>query len=195
MQHNLVEVRRFGGLEDPRPTLVLANRSDLDLSSQITAPGATWLDHRLVEREPMPLATGGFGKEVREAMDARAEHLANEGLARREGQRIILQRNLLRTLRQRELDIAGAELAADTGLPHVKAQAGEYVSGTYRRQITLNSGRFAMIEGRGADGALGFQLVPWSREIDDKLGQHITGVAKSGGGIEWSLGRKRDLGL
>jgi len=191
----IVEVRRFGGPEDPRPTLVLANRSDLDLSSQITAPGVTWLDHRLVERETMPLATGGFGKEVREAMDARVEHLANEGLARSEGQRIILQRNLLRTLRQRELDIAGAELAADTGLPHVKAQAGEYVSGTYRRQITLNSGRFAMIEGRGADGALGFRLVPWSREIDDKLGQHITGVAKSGGGIEWSLGRKRDLGL
>jgi hypothetical protein len=37
--------------------------------------------------------------------------------------------------------------------------------------------------------------VPWSREIDDKLGQHISGVAKSGSGIEWSLGRKRDLGL
>lgn len=191
----IVEVRRFGGPDDPRPTLLLANRSDLDLRQQVTAPGATWLDHRLVEREPMPLAAGGFGKEVREAMDARAEHLAEEGLARCEGQRIVLQRNLLRTLRQRELDMAGEQLAAETGLPHVKTQAGEYVSGTYRRQLTLTSGRFAMIEGRGVDGGLGFQLVPWSREIDEKLGQHITGITKSGGGIEWSLGRKRDLGL
>src|SRR5690606_26036510 len=60
----IVEVRRFGGPDDPRPTIVLANRSDLNLQQQITAPGATWLDHRLVEREPMPLGMGGFGREV-----------------------------------------------------------------------------------------------------------------------------------
>lgn len=191
----IVELRRFGGPEDARPTLVLANRSDLDLQAQITAPGATWLDHRLVEREPMPLASSGFGREVREAMDARAEHLAEEGLARREGQRIILQRNLLNTLRRRELDAVSAELATETGLPQMKAQAGEYVSGTLRRQLTLTSGRFAMIEGIGPDGGRGFQLVPWSREIEDRLGQHITGVAQPGGGIDWSFGRKRDLGL
>ncbi|MBB3810077.1 relaxase/mobilization nuclease domain-containing protein [Pseudochelatococcus contaminans] len=191
----IVEVRRFGGPEETRPTLVLANRSDLDLQSQITAPGATWLDHRLVEREPMPLAMGGFGREVRDAMDTRAEHLAEEGLARREGQRIVLQRNLLTTLRRRELDMVGDQLSTETGLPHVTAKVGEHVAGAYRRQLTLTSGRFAMIEGPGPDGGLGFQLVPWSREIDDKLGQHVSGVARSGGGIDWSLGRKRDLGL
>lgn len=191
----IVEVRRFGGPDDPRPTIVLANRSDLDLQSQITAPGATWLDHRLVEREPMPLGMGGFGREVREAMDARAEHLAEEGLARREGQRIVLQRNLLATLRRRELDAVGAELTAETGLPHVKSQAGEYVTGTYRRQLSLSSGRFAVIEGIGPDGGRCFQLVPWSREIEPKLGQHISGVARNGGGIDWTLGRSRSLGL
>jgi hypothetical protein len=26
--------------------------------------GSTWLDYRLVEREQMPLAMGGFGREV-----------------------------------------------------------------------------------------------------------------------------------
>ncbi|KND16050.1 type VI secretion protein, partial [Pannonibacter phragmitetus] len=191
----IVEVRRFGGPDDPRPTIVLANRSDLDLQTQITAPGATWLDHRLVEKEAMPLGAGGFGREVREAMDARAEHLADEGFARREGQRIILQRNLLATLRQRELDAVGEQLSVETGLQHVKAQAGEYVAGTYRRQLSLSSGRFAVVEGIGPDGGRGFQLVPWSREIEHKLGQHISGVARSGGGIDWSLGRKRDLGL
>jgi type IV secretory pathway VirD2 relaxase len=191
----LVEVRRFGGPENERPTLVLANRSDLHLQNQITSPGATWLDHRLVEREPMPLSMGGFGKEVREAMDARAEHLADEGLARREGQRIVMQRNLLATLRRRELDAVGDQLSAETRLPHLKAQTGDHVAGTYRRQLALSSGRFAMIEGAGPDGGLGFQLVPWSREIENKLGQHITGVARPGGGIEWALGRKRALGL
>ena len=60
----IVEVRRFGCPGDPRPTLVLANRSDIDLARQVTAPGVTWLDHRLVEREAMPLALGGFGREA-----------------------------------------------------------------------------------------------------------------------------------
>jgi type IV secretory pathway VirD2 relaxase len=186
----IVEVRRFGGAEDQRPTLVLATRSDLDLRNQITAPGATWLDHRLVEREQMPLSMGGFGRDARDAMQARAEHLADEGLGRRQGQRIMLQRDLLNTLRRRELDAVGEKLSTETGLPHVKAAAGEHVSGTYRQRLTLSSGRFAMI-----DNGLGFQLVPWSREIERKLGQHIAGVARDGGGIEWSLGRKRDLGL
>ncbi|AZO54386.1 MULTISPECIES: DUF3363 domain-containing protein [unclassified Mesorhizobium] len=186
----IVEVRRFGGPEDQRPTLVLATRSDFDLRSQITAPGATWLDHRLVERDQMPLSMGGFGREARDAMQARAEHLADEGLGRRQGQRIMLQRDLLSSLRRRELDAVGEKLSAETGLPQVKAAAGEHVSGTYRQRLTLSSGRFAMI-----DNGLGFQLVPWSREIERKLGQHIAGVARDGGGIEWSLGRQRDLGL
>jgi type IV secretory pathway VirD2 relaxase len=143
----IVEIRHFGGPEEAPPTLVLANRYDLDLQSQIAAPGATWLDHRLVERDPMPLAMGGFGREVRAAMDARAEHLADEGLASRQGQRLVFQRNLLATLRRRELDAVGEQLSTDTGLPHLKAQAGDYVAGTCRRQLALTSGRFAMIEG------------------------------------------------
>lgn len=186
----IVEVRRFGGPDDQRPTLVLATRSDFELNRQITAPGATWLDHRLVERDPMPMAMGGFGREARDAMAARAEHLAGQGLAQRQGNRIVLQRDLLDTLRRRELDAVGSKLSTETGLPHLKAAAGEHVAGTYRQSLTLSSGRFAMI-----DNGLGFQLVPWSREIDRKLGQHIAGVARAGGGIEWSLGRKRDLGL
>jgi len=185
----IVEVRRFGGPDDQRPTLVLATRSDLDLRAQVIAPGATWLDHRLVERETMPLAMAGFGAEVRDAMTARSEHLVAEGLARQQGQRIILANGLLDTLRNRELNVVGSKLSVEAGLPHIKAVAGERVAGIYRQRLTLSSGRFAML-----DNGLGFQLVPWSREIEAKLGQHIAGVAKDGG-IEWSLGRKRGLGL
>ncbi|PZV36410.1 relaxase/mobilization nuclease domain-containing protein [Mesorhizobium kowhaii] len=186
----IVEVRQFGGLEDPRATLTLATRSDLDLHAQITAPGATWLDHRLVEREQMPLSLGGFGREARDAIQARAEYLANEGLARRQGQRVILQRDLLHTLRRRELDAVGKKLSEETGLPHVTATPGEHFSGIYRQRLTLSSGRFAMI-----DNGLGFQLVPWSAAIEKKLGQHILGVVRERGVIDWSFGRKRTLGL
>ncbi len=186
----IVEVRRFGGADEQRPTLVLANRSDIDLARQVTAPGATWLDHRLVERQAMPLSMGGFGGEVREAMTARAEHLAGEGFARRQGQRIVLQRDLLDTLRRRELSAVGGRLSAETGLSYLQPATGEQVAGAYRRSLTLTSGRFAMI-----DNGLGFQLVPWSPPLEKQLGRHVSGVVRNGGGIEWGFGRKRDLGL
>ncbi|GGI33684.1 type VI secretion protein [Bradyrhizobium guangdongense] len=186
----IVEVRHLRQTGDPRPMVVLATRSDLDLDGQITAKGATWLDHRLAERDPMPLAMSGFGRETRDAMEARAEHLLREGLARRQGRGLVLQRDLLNTLRRRELDEVAAKVSAGTGLPRVNAATGEHVAGTYRQRLTLSSGRFAMI-----DNGLGFQLVPWSREIQQRLGQHVTGLIKEGGGIEWGFDRKRDLGL
>jgi len=152
----------------------------------VTAPGTTWLDYRLVERERIPLAMSGFGKEVREALAARAEHLATEDLARREGARIIPQPSLLATLRQRDVNAAAARLSAETGLPHMPAASGEAVAGTYRQRVALSSGRFAMI-----DNGLGFALVPWTPTLEPHLGRHVAGVAREGGGIEWSFGRKR----
>jgi hypothetical protein len=100
----IVEECRFGSPADPRPTLILANRSDISVDHQVTAPGATWLDYRLVEHKRMPLAMGGFGQEGAHALAVRAEHLAAEGLAHRQGSRIVLQRDLLATLRRRDLD-------------------------------------------------------------------------------------------
>jgi hypothetical protein len=117
----IVEVRRFGRPDDSWPTLVLANRSDIDLDHQVTAPGATWLDYRLVERERMRLAMSGVGQEVRNAMEARTEHLATDGVVRRQGPRIVPQHDLLPTLRRRELDAAGANLSDEIGVPYSSA--------------------------------------------------------------------------
>ena len=94
-------------------------RSDLALEAQVQAGGATWLDRQLLAREPAALSSGGFGREVREAMDARAEHLIGEGLARRQGQRIVFARDLLGTLRRREIEAAAARIIErDRGLPY-----------------------------------------------------------------------------
>ena len=186
----IVEVRRFGGQDDKQPTLVLATRSDFDLDRQVGAPGATWLDHRLVERHSMPLAMGGFGGEVREAMKARTEHLIQEGMARKQGDQVTFQRNLLATLRQRELDEVAGKLSATTELPRVEAVTGEHVIGVYRQRLTLSSGRFAMI-----DNGLGFQLVPWLPALGSKLGQSVCGAIRNDGGIDWTIDRKRGLGL
>ena len=185
----LVEVRRFE-VGAGRARTALAVRSDLTLQEQVTAPGATWLDRQLVGKGASDLADAGFGQEARVALEARAEHLATEGLARRQGQRVVFARDLLETLRKRELETAAARLAAETGLEHRPHAPGEHVGGTYRRQVRLASGRFAML-----DDGLGFQLVPWSPSVEQHLGKDISGVVAPGGGIEWSFGRKRGLSL
>lgn len=185
----IVELRRF---EDAigAERVALAVRSDLLLDEQVKADGATWLDRRLVERTETPLAHAGFGQEVREALSARIDHLSATGLARRQGQRVVFARDLLGTLRRRELDAIGAKLAGETGLPYRPKTEGANVAGTYRQRLTLASGRFAMI-----DDGLGFQLVPWSPSLETRLGKHISGVMSPGDGVDWSFGRKRGLGI
>ncbi len=186
---SIVELRKFDDAEGQR-RVAIAVRSDLDIDRQITATGATWLDRQNIAREPAALSEGGFGAAVRKAMDRRADHLVGQGLGERHGQRVTFNRGLIDTLRRRELEAVGEKLAAETGQPFKRAGSGEYVSGTYRQRLTLASGRFAML-----DDGLGFQLVPWSPSLEKQLGKHVSGVARDDGGVDWSFGRKRGLGL
>ena len=125
-----------------------------------------------------------------EALGRRLEHLANEGMASRDADRLRLAPDLLGRLRRRELETEATKIARETGLTARPVQEGEYVSGVVRRRLTLSSGRFAMI-----DDGLGFSLVPWKPELERQLGRHISGVALPGGGVDWELGRGRGLGL
>ena len=186
---SIVELRAYEDAQGQR-RVALAVRSDLDLGAQVNATGATWLDRQAIAREPVALSEGGFGSEVRQAMDERAEHLIGEGLADRQGGRIVFARRLLNTLRDREVNALGEKLAAETGLPFAQAGTGEYVAGSYRQRFALASGRFAMI-----DDGLGFQLVPWSPSLEKQIGRHVSGVSRDDGGVDWDFGRKRGLGL
>jgi type IV secretory pathway VirD2 relaxase len=186
---SIVELRRY---EDSkaRQRLALAVRSDLTVEAQVKANGATWLDRQLLARGTTSLSDGGFGREVREAMDVRVDFLVSEGLARRQGQRVIFIRDLLERLRRRELDTVGATISAETGLPYHSLAEGESIAGVYRQRVSLASGRFAMI-----DDGLGFSLVPWTPSLERQLGRQVSGMVRSGGTIDWSFGRKRGLGL
>jgi hypothetical protein len=127
--------------------------------------GATWLDQQLIGGGK-GLGDLGFGSEVRSALQQRADFLIEQGLAERRGQRVILARNLLATLRDQELAKAAQDIAAETGLEHRPTADGQRVAGIYRRSVTLASGRFAML-----DDGLGFSLVPWKPVIKQRLGQ------------------------
>jgi len=186
---SIVELRRFDDVQGQR-RVAIAIRSDLDIYRQITASGATWLDRQNIAREPIALSAGGFGAEVRQALERRADFLVGQGFGERHGERVGFSHNLIDTLRRRELGALGEKLSAETGRPFNRAASGEYVAGAYRQRFTLASGRFVML-----DDGLGFQLVPWTPSLEKQLGRHVSGVARDDGGIDWSFGRKRGLGL
>lgn len=186
---SIVELRKFNDARGQRRA-ALAVRSDLSIEAQVTARGATWLDRQAVARDPVALGQAGFGAEVHDAMQRRAEQLIEQGLAERQTRGLVFSKNLVGTLRHREIETLGKQLAGETGKPFNPSAAGEYVAGAYRRRFALASGRFAMI-----DDGLGFQLVPWTPSLENQLGRHVSGVARTDGGIDWSFGRNRGLGL
>lgn len=185
---SIVELRRFNDAHG-RLRMAIAVRSDLPLEEQITASGATWLDRQAVARELVPMSDIGFGGDVRSALLRRAEHLVENGLAQRQGGRIVLARQLIETLRRREVEELSDKLASQLGRPFGKPVAGNTVAGVYQQRFALASGRFAMI-----DSGLGFQLVPWTPSLEGKLGQHLSGVVRSDGGVDWGFARHRGVG-
>jgi type IV secretory pathway VirD2 relaxase len=153
------------------------------------ASGATWLDKQLVARSPEVIASTGLGSEFEGALRLRRQWLLEQRLAREQGGRIAYARNLLQTLERRELAEVSARITRETGLDYAETKPGVRITGTYRRMMTLNSGRFALIE-RARD----FSLVPWRPVLERAKGQAVTGVV-GGEGISWSVGLKRGLGL
>jgi hypothetical protein len=113
--------------------------------------------------------------------------LVEQGLAREHDGRMVYARNLLQTLERRELADVGARIAGETGLGFAETRPGDRLTGTYRRMLTLNSGRFALIE-RTRE----FSLVPWRPVLERARGQSVAGVV-GGEGISWSVGIKRGL--
>ena len=102
---------------------------------------------------------------------------------------MILARNLLGTLRNRELAQAAKDIAAETGLEHRPTVDGQRVAGIYRRSVMLTSGRYAIL----GDG-MGFSLVPWKPVIEQRLGQQVAATVR-GGGVLWEIGRQRGMSV
>jgi type IV secretory pathway VirD2 relaxase len=164
--------------------------SVLNLEKQIGSHGASWLDRELIARERMATADSGFGRQVNNALSRRAQRLVEMGHATAKDGNIHISASTVATLQRQEVERVGQQMARERGLTYVPANAGDYVSGRLAGIASLVSGRFAMIE-----NGLGFQLVPWQPILEKRIGQHITGLQRDDGGIEWTLGRNRGLSL
>ncbi|MDP1680530.1 MAG: DUF3363 domain-containing protein [Burkholderiales bacterium] len=162
---------------------VIELRSHLPIEQQARAVGATWLDRNLVAVGGV--ANHGFGAQVRDAMQYREDFLVEQGLAKRRGKRVVLARNFLGTLRDRELTAVGKSLQDQTGQTYRPLQDGQQSSGVYRRSIQLTSGRFAML-----DDGMAFSLVPWRPVIERRLGQRLNAVVR-GPSVTWNFDRQR----
>lgn len=171
------DAQRLGGV-------AVELKSHLPIERQARVIGATWLDQQLIGGGS-GLSDLGFGAEAKQAMQQRADFLAEQGLAERRGQRVILARNLLGTLRSREEAQAAKDIAADTGLAHRPLADGQRVAGIYRRSVMLASGRYAML-----DDGKGFSLVPWKPLLEQRLGQQLAATVR-GSGVSWEMGRQR----
>jgi hypothetical protein len=163
-------------------------KSRLSIEQQTRAIGATWLDQQLIDGRNVG-GGQGFAAEVGSALQQRADFLVEEGLAEKRGRRVILARNLLATLRNKELAKVAEGITAETGLEFRQPADGKQVSGIYRRSLMLTSGRFAML-----DDGMGFSLVPWKPVIEQRLGQSLSAVVR-GNGVSWDVGRKRGMGI
>jgi type IV secretory pathway VirD2 relaxase len=159
-------------------------KSHLPIERQARVIGATWLDQQLIGGGK-GLGNLGFGGETKDALRQRTDFLIEQGLAERRGQRVILARNLLATLRGRELAKTAQDIAAETGLEHRPVADGQRVAGIYRSSVMLASGRYAML-----DDGMGFSLVPWKPVIEQRLGQQIAATVR-GSGVSWEIGRQR----
>ena len=175
-----------GRLYDARSGGVAATvGSHFSIEQQKSAVGATGLDQQLIAGSKS-LGDRGFGAEVWEALRQRSDFLVEQGLAERRGQRVILARNLLATLRERDIGAVALRIPKETGLAHRPVVDGERVSGVYRRNGLLTSGRIAMI-----DDGMGFSLLPWKPGIEQRLGQTIRAVVH-GSGVSWESGDSLD---
>ncbi|WP_247392171.1 relaxase/mobilization nuclease domain-containing protein [Ralstonia pseudosolanacearum] len=176
------DAQRLGG------GVVVELKSHLPIERQTRVIGATWLDQQLIGGGK-GLGDLGFGSEVKDALRQRADFLAEQGLAEHRGQRVVLARSLLATLRGRELAQAAKDIASETGLEHRPVADGQRVAGIYRRSVMLASGRYAMLN----DG-MGFNLVPWKPVIEQRLGQQLAATVR-GSRVSWEIGRLYQIGF
>ncbi|MDP1730302.1 MAG: DUF3363 domain-containing protein [Devosia sp.] len=165
--------------------------SPITLDKQVGHEGATWLDRELTSTNRSPLANHGFGADVAAALEKRKQALVDMGHAVDLGNgRVRAPKDLLQQLERGEIERAGKALAAEHGRTWQPAVPGNYVTGKLVGSTQLASGRFAMI-----DDGTGFSLVPWQPALEKRISQNISGVGMPGGGVDWSFGRKRGLGL
>jgi len=154
-------------------------KSWIPLEAQIDRRAPTWLD--IIEADG--LVGGRFSREVAAARLGRRAFLEREGLLGTDGRLSPTARNQLAT---EELRAAADRIKGKGDL--LKMEDGMAMRGVYERPVDLAQGRFALVT-RSKE----FTIVPWRAELERCRGAEISVKARAGG-IDWSVGRSKEIG-
>lgn len=147
--------------------------------------GATWLDRELSSPVAAVFRDAGFGREVRDAFNARRQWLVEQELAEAGRDGFCMRPDAVAALQRREMLRAAGRLSDELGKPFAEAVPGERIEGRLTRRIDTGSGRFALLEKSHE-----FTLVPWQPVLDRQLGKSASGIMRDGG-VSWQFGRGR----
>lgn len=154
--------------QSPKPQARMYIESHVPFRDLATAEGATWLDRKLLSRQPETFREKGFGAETNRALRQRQRWLVQEGLMTEQDGRLFARRRMLDELTRQEVSKAASVMAKTTGMEHVAAselgRSGVQVS----RSVRLASGCFAVLQ-KGKQ----FALVPWLKAMRMRKGMGI----------------------
>ena len=130
--------------------------------------GATWLDRKLLSKEPVEFRDKGFGAEANRALKMRQRWLRQEGLMTEQDGRLVVQRRMLAELAKRNIAKIGSDLANKLNLSHLSQSELGVSKANIVRSIPTASGRFAMMQ-KGKE----FALVPWKQAMQLRKGKGL----------------------
>ena len=139
--------------------------SHVPFQSLASADGATWLDKKLLSKEPVEFRNKGFGAEANRALRLRQQWLIKEELMTDQNGQLVAHRRLLETLQRREVVRVAGKLQKELGLTYQPPVTGERLKGQINKTVKLASGRFAVVQ-----KSKEFSLVPLRQAINRKMG-------------------------
>jgi len=149
----------FGGQTTARMII----ESHVPFQELTSADGATWLDRKLLSKEPLEFRNKGFGAEANRALRLRQQWLVKEKLMTEQDGQLVACRRLLETLQRREVVRIAGKLQKELGLTYQPTASGERLNGQISKTVKLASGRFAVVQ-KGKE----FSLVPWQNKMAQK---------------------------
>jgi len=96
---------------------------------------------------------------------------------------------MIAQLQQRELRRVAARLSKELGREFVASRHGDRIEGRLNRAVQVGDRKFALVE-----KSREFTLVPWRPVLERAIGKQVSRLMREGG-IDWSIGRSRGLGI
>jgi type IV secretory pathway VirD2 relaxase len=150
--------------------------------------GPIWLDEAIIAKWSPEPGLPGLAAELRAALAARGQWLADRALAKVAGDgTITAMPGMITELRKRETERLVNDLSRHLGAEFMPVAQGARISGVYHRAIATPTGKMAVIRREDT-----FTLAPWKPALEPMRGRAVTGMIGPNR-VTWMLDRARAL--